>query len=149
MPGMAAAGREGGSFLEHLVRALRDADEGLDPSIPELEVLGPLVARPPALRAGAVDPEVFWRIEAFFRAVGAAVEERTGVPCVPMLRMRREGFGMVVLLAGRLVAVSHTFEDAGAFRFESLEALAAAGERLVRDGVEMVERHPALARAAR
>ncbi len=149
MPGTAARGRESGSFLEHLVRALRAADEGLDPSISDIEVLGPLVVHPGTPPGGAVDPEVYWRIEAFFRAVGSEIEERTGVECVPMLRMRREGYGTVLVIAGRLVAVSRRFQDASAFHFDSLEILASAGERLVRDGVEMVERHPEVARAPR
>jgi probable nitrogen fixation protein len=143
-----AVGRGGGSFLEHLVRALRAADDGLDPPAPDLEVLRPLVARASG-RTGAVDPEVFWRLEAFFRAVGAGIEERAGVACLTMLRMRGEGLGTVVVIVGRLVAVLRSFQDPSAFRFDSLEALSAAGERLVREGVEMVERHPALARPAR
>ncbi len=147
MPGTDAAGRRGGSFVEHLIRALRDADEGLDPSVPDFTVLGPLVVHPGARPVGAIDPDVFWRIEAFFRAVGAGIEERTGIACIPMLRMRREGFGTVMLIAGRLVAVSRWFEDASAFRFASVEALAIAGERLVREGLAMIERHPEVARA--
>lgn len=147
IPGTAARGPEGGSFLEHLVHALRDADEGLDRSTSDFEVLGPLVAHPGVTPRGAVDPEVFWRIEAFFRAVGAGIEARTGVRCVPMLRMRREGHGTVIVIAGRLVAVSRWFQEASAFHFDSLDALAAAGERLVREGVEMVERYPEVARA--
>jgi probable nitrogen fixation protein len=145
----AEPGRQGGTFLEHLVRALRAADEGVDASTPDFELLGPLVLHPGERPAGAADPEVFWRIEAFFRAVGAGIEERTGVECLPLLRMRREGFGLVVLLAGRLVAVSRWFQDASAFHFDSLEALAASGARLVHEGVEMVERHPEVARAPR
>jgi probable nitrogen fixation protein len=150
MPETTARGPEEGSvgsFLEHLVAALRDADEGLDRSTTDFDVLGPLVTHPGVPSFGAVDPEVFWRIEAFFRAVGAGIEERTGVRCVAMLRMRREGHGTVVVIAGRLVAVSRWFQEATAFHFDSLELLAAAGERLVRDGVEMVERYPEVARA--
>lgn len=149
MSGRIEASRAGGVFLEHLVRALRAADEGVDGTTPDFELLGPLVLHPGARPAGSADPEVFWRIEAFFRAVGAGIEERTGVECLPILRMRREGFGMVVLLAGRLVAVSRWFQDATAFHFDSLEALAASGERLVHEGVQMIERHPEVARTPR
>jgi probable nitrogen fixation protein len=148
MPGTEAARREVGSFLEHLIRTLRGG-EGIDPSVADFELLGPLVAHPAARAVGAVDPDVFWRIEAFFRAAGARIEERTGVVCVPMLRMRGEGFGTVVLIAGRLVAVSRWFDDASAFRFESLEALAVAGERLVEEGVQMIQHHPEVARTGR
>ncbi|HEX9402659.1 MAG TPA: DUF269 domain-containing protein [Anaeromyxobacter sp.] len=144
MQGMTAAGREG-TFLELLVRALREAEDGAA-ILSDVELLAQLIAHPGAHASGAVDPEVFWRIEAFFRAVGAAIEMRTGIVCVPMLRMRREGFGTIVLVAGRLVAVSRWFEDAAAFRFESLDALAAAGERLVREGADAIAHHPEVAR---
>jgi probable nitrogen fixation protein len=139
-----------GSFLEHLVRALQGADEGAGPGADRFAVLGPLLVQPPErAESAAIDPEAFWRVEAFFRAVGAAIEGRTGVPCMPMMRMRRGGFGIAVLIAGRLVVVSGVFRDASAFRFESLDALAAAGERLVREGTELIERHPEIARAGR
>ncbi len=144
MQGMTAAGGEG-TFLELLVRALREAEDG-GASLADAELLAQLIAHPGAHASGAVDPEVFWRIEAFFRAVGAAIEARTGVPCVPMLRMRREGFGTIVLVAGRLVAVTRWFDDAATFRFDSLEALASAGERLAREGTEAIARHPEVAR---
>jgi len=144
MLGTEAVGRERGSFLEHLVRALRGAGEEV---APDFEMLAPFIARPGAAAIGAADPDAFWRIEAFFQAIGAEIEEQTGIACVAIVRMRREGFGTVLLIAGRLVAVSRWFDDASAFRFESVEALAVAGERLVREGMELIARYPDVARA--
>lgn len=141
---------QAGSFLEHLVLALEGSDDGTGPDADRFAVLGPLLVEPPErAESAAIDPEAFWRVEAFFRAVGASIEGRTGVPCMPMMRMRRGGSGIAMLLAGRLVVVSGVFRDASAFRFDSLDALAAAGERLVREGVEIIERHPEIARADR
>jgi probable nitrogen fixation protein len=80
--------------------------------------------------------------------VGLAIELRTGVPCTPMLKMHHEGFGRVVLIAGRLVAVSKFLRDAHRFGFESTEALVEAGERLVSAGASMVESFPEAARHA-
>ncbi len=146
MPGTEAAGIEHGSFLEHLVRALRVPGEEIGP---DFELLAPLVAHRGGQELGAADPDTFWRIEAFFLAVGAGIEERTGIGCVAVVRMRTEGFGTVLLIAGRLVAVSRWFEDASTFRFDSVEALALAGERLVREGMDQIARHPEVARAPR
>jgi probable nitrogen fixation protein len=138
----------GGGFLPELIRRLREAEGESGES--DFALLAPLViprARAAAQRSGRPDPEVFWRIDAFHAAVGATIERRTGVRCQPMLRMHHDGFGRVVLLAGRLVVVSRILDDVQAFGFESVEALAEAGERLVADAVEWIERFPEVAHA--
>jgi probable nitrogen fixation protein len=65
-----------------------------------------------------------------------------------MLRMRHDGQGHVVVLAGRLVVVSRWVRDAGRFGFESVEKIAEAGERLVRAGEALIVRFPEVARHA-
>jgi probable nitrogen fixation protein len=60
--------------------------------------------------------------------------------------MHHEGFGLVVLVGGRLVVVSKVFRDVCSFGFPSIEALAYAGEKLVSEGVEMIQRYPEVAR---
>jgi len=117
------------------------------------EILAPLVVtkekRKQMFVGDEPDPDVFLRIELFFNAVGAAIEARTGVACTTMLKMHHEGFGLLVLLAGRLVVVTNFLRDAHRFGFESLEKLAEAGEKHVSSGVEMIERFPEVARHAR
>ncbi len=140
------------SFLRELARQFRAQDAGgAWDGKSDSELLAPLVFprqrhKDPAPLDGA-DPDVFWRIELFHAAVGHAIEARTGVPCTPMLKMHHEGFGRVVLLAGRLVVVSQFLRDVTSFGFDSLEKLAEAGERLVGSGVAMIERFPDAARA--
>lgn len=139
----------GSSFLQELVRQLRgqrgdDAWDGKEDG----ELLSPLVlgrgrARPHGVEP---DPDVFLRIELFHAAVALEIEHRTGLACTPMLRMHHEGFGRVVILAGRLVVVSTVLRDVRRFGFDSLEKLVEAGERLVAAGVEMVDRFPEAAR---
>lgn len=138
-------------FIAELVRHLRMADgdgEAGEGGAADFALLAPFVvprlARP--LDGAAPDPEVFWRIELFHAAVGASIAQRTGVRCDAMLKMHHEGYGRVVLLAGRLVVLSRFLRDAQRFGFESIAALAEAGERLVADAVEMIERFPDVAR---
>ncbi len=136
-----------GGFLGELVRRFREAEGGDGES--DFKLLAPFVvsrARRAAPLSGAPDPEVFWRIDVFHAAVGAAIERRTGVRCEPMLRMHHDGFGRVVLIAGRLVVLSRTLRDVEAFGFDSVEALSAAGEQLVAEGAELIERFPEIAR---
>lgn len=145
MIGVHAQDPGAGSFLAELVQVFR-AEEGDGQS--DFELLHPLIVPPARRRAAAVDPDpdVFWRIELFHRAVGRAIERRTGVACQPLLRMHHEGHGLLVLVAGRLVAVARQLRDVGAFGFDSIEALAEAGERLVSEGTELIDRYPELAR---
>jgi probable nitrogen fixation protein len=136
------------SFVRELVHQFRTSDSRAWDGKTDAEVLAPLVRRD-RRRAGAedgsVDPEVFWRIEIFFQAVARTLEARTGIPCAPMLRMHHEGFGRVVVLAGRLVAVTKTLRDVHRFGFDSVEALIEAGERLVTAGTLLIHRFPEVA----
>jgi probable nitrogen fixation protein len=143
--------RPGSGFLCDLARRLRarsdlEAWDGRS----DREVVAALV-RPHGRRdrdVAEVDPDVFLHIELFYETVAASVQARTGIPCVPMLRMHRDGHGHVVVLAGRLVVVSRRLRDAGRFGFESVEKLEEAGERLVEAGVELIARFPQVARHA-
>ena len=139
------------SFLRELVRQFRaqTADGSWDGKT-DWELLAPLVVPREKRRDSPfleeVDPDVFWRIELFYNAAGLAIEARTGVACTTMLKMHHEGFGRVVLIAGRLVVVNKFLRELHRFGFESLEKLNEAGEKLVASGVEMIERFPEAAR---
>jgi len=65
-----------------------------------------------------------------------------------MSRIHWEGFGRVVLIAGRLVVLSHHLRDVHRFGFASYEALADEGERLTAEAIAMIEAHRELAEAA-
>lgn len=91
---------------------------------------------------GDPDPETLWRLELFYNAVGLAVERETGVMVSPMMKMHHEGFGKMLLTAGRLVVVNKHLRDVHRFGFETMEKLAAEGEKLVRAAVEMIQKFP-------
>ncbi|HWP00309.1 MAG TPA: NifX-associated nitrogen fixation protein [Methylococcus sp.] len=95
---------------------------------------------------GDPDPETLWRVELFYNAVGLAIERATGVMVMPMMKMHHEGFGRLVLIAGRLIVVNKQLRDVHRFGFPSLEKLAEEGEKWVRAGVEMIHRFPEVAR---
>lgn len=96
---------------------------------------------------GDPDPDTMSRVEHFYQAVGLAVDRATGVIATPMMKMSHEGFGRVVLIAGKLVVFSRTLRDMHRFGFEDLEALAAEGTKFTAQAVAMIEAHPDLARA--
>lgn len=95
---------------------------------------------------GDPDPETIWRLELFYNAVGMAIERETGVMVSPMMKMHHEGFGRMVLIAGRLIVVNKQLRDVHRFGFLSLSKLAEEGEKLVTSGVEMVAKYPEVAK---
>ncbi|MBR9839518.1 MAG: NifX-associated nitrogen fixation protein [Rhodobacteraceae bacterium] len=96
---------------------------------------------------GDPDPDVMWRVGKFYDAVGLLIEKRSGCMASQMQKMSHEGFGRVVLIAGKLVVVSRHLRDIHRFGFVSWEKLAEAGEKLVEAAVETIDSYPDAARA--
>jgi probable nitrogen fixation protein len=96
---------------------------------------------------GDPDPDVLWRLERFYAAVGLAIEGRSGRIASPMMKMSHEGFGRVLLTTGRLVVLAKSLRDVHRFGFESLEKLGEAGEKLVDDAVAAIAKFPEVADA--
>ncbi|KPL51675.1 hypothetical protein ABB55_05065 [Prosthecomicrobium hirschii] len=96
---------------------------------------------------GDPDPDVLWRLEKFYAAVGIDIERVTGRIASPMMKMSHEGFGRVLLTCGRLVVLTRTLRDVHRFGFETIEKLGEAGDKLVADAAGWIETHPDLADA--
>jgi probable nitrogen fixation protein len=94
---------------------------------------------------GDPDPETLWRLELFYNAVGLAIERRTGNMVSPMMKMHHEGFGRMILTTGRLIVINKYLRDVHRYGFDSFEALAAEGEKLVTAAVEMIAKFPDVA----
>lgn len=94
---------------------------------------------------GDPDPETLWRLELFYNAVGLAIERQTGNMVTPMMKMHHEGFGRMILSAGRLIVVNKQLRDVHRFGFLNLAKLAEEGEKLVAAGVEMIQKYPEVA----
>ena len=114
------------------------------------EILAPYIVDAQKRRSipiiGDPDADVLWRIELFYNAVGLAIERRTGIMVAPMIKMHQEGFGRVVLAAGRLIVVNKYLRDVHRFGFDSVETLAAQGDKLVDEVVSMITRFPEVAK---
>lgn len=95
---------------------------------------------------GDPEPEILERVELFYKAVGLAIEKRTGLIATPMLTMSHEGFGRVVLITGRLVVLSRHLRDVHRYGYDSLLKLAEAGAKVVDEAVAMIETYPDVAR---
>jgi probable nitrogen fixation protein len=95
---------------------------------------------------GDPDPETIWRLELFYNAVGLSIERATGCMVTPMMKMSHEGFGRLVLMAGRLIVVNKMLRDVHRYGYDSLEKLAEEGEKAVNAGVDMINKFPDVAR---
>lgn len=138
-------------FFQELVEQWRAQDaHGIWDSKRDEELLDPYILDRAKRRAipivGDPDPDTLWRVELFYNAVGLAIERKTGVMVTPMMKMHYEGFGRVVLIAGRLVVVNKQLRDVHRFGFSSLEKLVAEGEKLVAAGIEMIGCFPEVVR---
>ncbi len=132
-------------FLSELVKQLRSQDSyGHWDGKSDVEVVGPYVLDKEARKAIPIiddpDPEVLWRLELYYNAIGLAIERQSKVMCAPMIKMSHEGFGRVVLIAGRLVVFNKYHRDVHRFGFDSMEALAEQGDKIVNEAVAMIAR---------
>lgn len=139
------------AFLRELVKQQRAQDtHGAWEGKSDVVLLQPYVLSAEQRRAlpmlGDPDPETLWRLELFHNAVGLAIERETGVMVSPLMKMHHEGFGRLVLTAGRLIVVNRHLRDVHRFGFPSFAKLAEAGAKLVREGVSMIAEFPAVAK---
>ena len=132
-------------FLSELVKQMRSPDRtGHWDGKRDVEVGGPYVVDKEARKAIPIiddpDPDLLWRLELYYNAIGLAIERQSKVMCAPMIKMSHEGFGRVVLIAGRLVVFNKYHRDVHRFGFDSLEVLAEQGDKIVNEAVAMIAR---------
>src|SRR5271169_3094174 len=135
------------AFIKELVKQWRAQDtHGVWDGKDDLELIEPYILDKEKRRQipilGDPDPETLWRLELFYNAVGLAIERGTGIMVSPMMKMHHEGFGRMILAAGRLIVVNKQLRDVHRFGFDSLAKLAEEGERLIAVGTEMIRKYP-------
>ncbi|MEM8555085.1 MAG: NifX-associated nitrogen fixation protein [Pseudomonadota bacterium] len=96
---------------------------------------------------GDPDPDVMWRISKFYDAIGLMIEKETGCMASQMQKMSHEGFGRIVLIAGKLVVISKHLRDVHRFGFTTWEKLAKEGDKLVGQAVDVINKYPDAAKA--
>ena len=138
-------------FIRELIKQWRAQDmHGAWEGKTDLDLLEPYIMDKEKRREipimGDPDPETLWRLELFYNAIGLSIERATGIMVSPIMKMHHEGFGRIVLTAGRLVVVNKHLRDVHRFGFPSLEKLAAEGDKLVSAAVEMIEKYPEVAK---
>jgi len=138
-------------FVKELIKQWRAQDaHGAWDKKSDMDLLSPYILdkerRKEIPLMGDPDPETIWRLELFYNAVGLSIERTTGVMVTPMMKMHHEGFGRMILAAGRLIVVNKQLRDVHRFGFVSLDRLAEEGGKFVAAGVEMINKYPDVAR---
>lgn len=137
-------------FVQQLIQQLRAQDiNGTWDNKSDLQLLKPYLHTAEERRAlpiiGDPDPETLWHLELFYNAIAVAIEHETGQMVSPMMKMSHEGFGRMVLLAGRLVVVNKQLRDVHRFGFTSLAKLSEAGTKFLNEAVTMIRTYPEVA----
>lgn len=138
------------AFVKQLVKVWRAQDtHGAWEGKSDAQLLDPYILTPERRKELPImddpDPETLWRLELFYNAIGLSIERATGVMVSPMMRLHHEGFGRLVLTAGRLIVVNKQLRDTHRFGFASMDKLAAEGQKAVTAGIEMIETYPEVA----
>lgn len=137
-------------FIGELIKQIRAQDtHGSWEGKSDAKLLEPFILTAEQRKAlpmmGDPDPETLWRLDLFHNAVGLCIERATGCMVSPMTKMSHEGFGRTVLTTGRLIVVNRYLRDVHRFGYASLAKLAEAGNKLVTEGVNMVQTYKEVA----
>ena len=139
-------------IIQSLLMLIRAQDRsGAMESDADEELLAPFVVTKQQKRELPMfddpDPDILSRVELFYAAVGIALEQKTGKPITPLMDIHHEGWGRVLLIAGRLVAVKAHVRELHRFGFETLAALVGKAEKLAAEGMAAIEAYPQVADA--
>ena len=96
---------------------------------------------------GDPDPDLLARLEWFYTAVGLELEKRTGIMASPIMKMSHEGFGRMVVTAGRLLVINRHLRDVHRWGFPTLAKLAEEGEKITADAAAWIAKHRDVAEA--
>lgn len=136
------------AFLKDLASQLRadDAYGTLDAKTDEDLIAGLIKAkRGDGSSCSPLDCSTLQTIRAFYRAIAVFLERQLGGLFQVLLDVSSEGFGRVVIFAGRLLVLDKTLRDAQGFGFSSLEKLLGEAGKQIAKAKATFERFQGLA----
>lgn len=96
---------------------------------------------------GDPDPDILMRVEQIYMAVCWLIEKETGVAAAPIMNIHHEGWGRIVIITGRLVAVNAHVRELHRFGYENLITMEAKALKLVEEGIKAIRQFPDVANA--
>lgn len=139
-------------FCKALLMLLRAQDRsGAMENDPAEELLAPFIVTKAQKREipmfGDPDPDILGRVELIYQAVCLLLEQEAGVATAPILNIHHEGWGRIVILAGRLVAVNAHVRDLHRFGYENLVEMEKKALEKVEEGLKAIRQFPDVAAA--
>jgi probable nitrogen fixation protein len=139
-------------FIKSLLMFIRAHDQsGAWESMSDDEVLAPYILTKEQRREiplfGDPDPDILWRVEQYYNAIAMAVETESGFATAPIMKIHHEGWGRMLLTAGKLVAVSVYMRELHRFGFDSADSMAAKARKIIDEGVATIRKYPEVAAA--
>lgn len=137
-------------FIKEMVRQMRAIDTyGTQNGWAPEKILEPFVmtkekkAEIPII--GDPDEQTISNVKAFYNAIAVLIEKECGLMAVPFVQLTHEGFGRVLIIVGKLVALDKTLRDVHRFGFESLSKMKTEGDKLLAVAIERVGAYPEVA----
>lgn len=140
------------AFIKSLLMFIRAHDQsGAWDSEPDEVVLEPYILSKEQRREiplfGDPDPDILWRVEQFFNAVAMAIETKAGYAVAPIMKIHHEGWGRVILTAGKLVVVNAYLRELHRYGFDSVAEMTAKAQTYIDEGIATIAKFPEVAAA--
>ena len=134
------------AFGQEMVRQMRAIDAyGSTDNQSAAEILEPFVLSKEEKRelpiVGDPDEIVIARIQVFYNAIAALIEQECGRMAVPLVNLTHEGFGRVLITVGKLVVLDRSLRDVHRFGFPSLGKMKDEADKHLSIAIELVGEH--------
>ncbi|MBF0181224.1 MAG: NifX-associated nitrogen fixation protein [Magnetococcales bacterium] len=81
------------------------------------------------------------RLRCFFNAIAVLIEKECGLMARPVIEMNAEGFGTVLIVVGKLVALERVVRDAHRFGFADLSRMKHDADQLLSVALQRIGAH--------
>ncbi|CAA7615286.1 NifX-associated nitrogen fixation protein [Magnetospirillum sp. UT-4] len=141
-----------GPFFQSLLMLMRAEDRsGAMDNDSDEELLAPFIVTKAQKREmpmfGDPDPDILMRLEQIYMAVCWMIEKETGANAAPIMKVHHEGWGRIVIIAGRLVAVNTHVRELHRFGYETFAEMEKKALKLVEEGIAAIRKFPDVAAA--
>lgn len=94
---------------------------------------------------GDPSPAVLARLRCFYNAIAVLIEKECGLMARPLLEMHPEGFGTIVIVVGKLVALDRVLRDVHRFGFTDLSRMKNDADQLLSVALQRIGAHGSVA----
>jgi len=132
-------------FVAEMLKQLRALDSyGTYETWSVAKIIDPLVLTKERKREMPVigDPDeiTMARVKAYYNAIAASIEAKTGLMATSLVNISHEGFGRALIMTGKLIVVDKTLRDIHRFGFLSLEKMCEQSNKIISRAEDIIEK---------